>query len=91
MSTKGFAMDNTLTPIEDLMMNIPGAQTPMGRMLVFGGAGTAFAYAVRPSMSFFEDGSPRPWIITDSKNPQATLFPYWAYTVLPALVFGVFV
>ena len=72
-------------------MSVPGGATPMGRVMVFSTAGTAFAYLVRPSMSFNEDGSAKPWIVTDANNPNATLFPYWAYTVLPGLLFGVFV
>ena len=69
---------------------IPGCNTPLGRVAVFGGAGTAYAYYVRPEMSFMPDGSPRPWIILEPNNQNATMFPYWAYTLVPALLFGVF-
>ncbi len=84
-------VDTQLTSLESMLLAVPGGSTPFGRIAIFGGLGTAVAYFVRPGMSFNEDGSPRPWIVTDSQNPQATLFPYWAYTVVPAALFGIFV
>lgn len=82
---------DVITPIEGILLQIPGAATPLGRVAVFGGAGAAFAYWVRPSVSFDESGQPKPWIVTDSKNPNATLFPYWAWFVVPATLFGVLI
>jgi hypothetical protein len=83
--------DNVLAPIEDLLMNIPGCSTPIGRIAVFGGGGAAFAYAVRPSISFTDAGVARPWILMDARNPEATLMPAWMWGFLPAALFGIFI
>jgi len=80
-----------ITPIETLLSQLPFGGSPMGRMFLAGGAGGAFAYYVRPSVSFNKDGSPRPWILTDSSNPDAAVFPWWAFIALPAVTFGMFV
>ena len=80
-----------ITPIEQGLSYLPGGTYPAVRTLYGFGAGAAFAYVVRPSVSFEANGKPRPWIITDSGNSQATIFPYWAWAVLPGLFFGVFV
>lgn len=81
--------DNAMAGVESMLMSVPGASTPLGRIAIFGGLGTAIAYFVRPSMSFNEDGSAKPWIIFDSANASATLMPYWAYTLVPAVLMGV--
>ncbi len=82
---------NPLAGIEQLLLKVPGAATPVGRVAIFGGAGAAYAYNMRPSISFHADGSPRPWILMDSNNAEATLFPYWAWFVVPGAIFGVFI
>ena len=85
--------DTSTTALEDIMMGIPGGlgRTIGGRMMLFGAAGGAFAHFVRPEMSFDANGNPRPWILLDGNNPEATLFPAAAYVVVPALLFGMFV
>ena len=80
-----------ITPIEQGMAILPFGTQPAGRAAWGFAAGAAFAYFVRPSLSFDAAGNPLPWIVTDSSNPNATIFPYWAYAVLPGLFFGVFV
>jgi len=86
------ALDQAIiTPLEQALSYIPGAQYPAVRCAMGGAAGAAFAYKVRPSVSFDKAGNPRPWIVTNSSNAEATIFPYWAWAVLPALFFGVFV
>jgi hypothetical protein len=83
--------DSALSPIESAVAAIPGCNSPLGRIAVFGGAGTAFAYGVKPSISFNPDGTVKPWILFDAMNPNATLFPHWMWGVLPAFIFGVLV
>lgn len=85
------SVDNSLTPVESLLTAIPLGSSPAGRIVLFGGGGIALAYALRPSLSFDEKGKPRPWIVFDPSNVEATAFPYWAYGVVPALLMGVFV
>lgn len=80
---------NVTAPVEDLVMMIPGTSTPIGRAIIFGGAGAAIAFGVKPAFSFNADGTPKPWIVTNSDDPSATLFPYWAYILVPGLIFSV--
>jgi hypothetical protein len=80
-----------ITPLEQALSYVPGAQYPAVRLAMGFAAGSLFAYKVRPSVSYDSAGNPRPWIVTDSSNPEATIFPYWAWGVLPAVFFGVFV
>ena len=84
-------IDNALSPIEEILIQIPGGATPMGRMALFGGMGAAYAYTMRPSMSFDASGNAKPWIVFDPQNPNAAIFPYWAWGVVPAIIFGVLV
>lgn len=77
--------------LESLLVCVPGAATPLGRVAVFGGSGMAFAYFVRPEVSFHADGSPRKWIVTNGEDKQATLFPWWAWGVVPAVLFGILI
>jgi hypothetical protein len=84
-------ISNVTAPIENLLLMIPGASTPVGRAVVFGSLGGAIAYYARPSMSFKPDGTPKAWIFTDSADPDATLFPYWAYVAVPGFIFSVLI
>ena len=82
-------IDGVMAPIEELVAMVPGAATPLGRVAIFGGAGAAYAMAVKPLVSFTEDGKARPWVLFDPHNEQAAAFPYWAWGVVPAVLFGV--
>lgn len=84
-------VDDVLAPVESLVMAIPGTATPLGRAAIFGGAGVAYAMAMKPLMSFKPDGTVRPWIVMDANNPEAAVFPYWAWGVVPAVLFGVLI
>jgi hypothetical protein len=79
-----------IAPVEQAFLSLPFGSSPAGRVLLAGGVGSAFAYFVRPSVSFNKDGNPRPWILFDSRNPEATFFPYWAFFVVPGAVCGLF-
>jgi len=82
--------DPVIAPVEQVFASLPFGSSPSGRVLLAGGAGAAFAYFVRPAVSFDKNGNPRPWILLDSKNPDATVFPYYAWFVAPAVIFGLF-
>ena len=82
---------NPTATIENLLLMVPGGATPIGRAAIFGAAGGAFAYFVRPSASFKPDGTPKEWILTNQNDPDATLFPYWAYVIVPGVIFGVLI
>lgn len=81
---------NVVIPVEKVFSALPFGSSPLGRVVLAGGAGLAFAYAVRPSCSFDANGNPRPWIVFDQRNPEACVFPYWAYFVVPGVLFGLF-
>ena len=84
-------VEAALTPIEEALLCIPGCSGPLGRVAIFGGAGAAFAYGVKPSISFEADGTAKPWILFDPTNARSTLFPHWMWGVLPAVIFGVLI
>lgn len=84
-------VDESMTAIERLMGALPMGTSPAGRGLLFAAAGGATAYYVRPEMSFTKDGRPREWILVDPGNPEATLFPWWAYVVVPGVLAGIFI
>jgi len=91
-------IDNLIIkPIEGTMAMLPYGNSPIGRMVWAGGAGTAFAYLVKPDISFFgpEDfRQPKLWSLTapaGTNSAQLTIFPAWAWTVVPAVLLGVFV
>jgi hypothetical protein len=79
-----------ITPVEQVFCALPFGTSPVGRVLLAGGAGAAFAYFVRPSVSFDGNGNPRPWILFDSKNANAAVFPYWGWFVVPGAICGLF-
>lgn len=92
-------IDNLIIkPIEGTMAMLPYGNSPIGRMVWAGGAGTAFAYFVKPDISFYDTPAgerlPKLWSLTapaGTGSGQLTIFPVWAWTVVPALLLGVFV
>lgn len=82
---------NLCAPIESLLADIPLCASPLGRTVVFASLGGAAAFYFKPSMSFNADGSTRPFILFDSSNANAAIFPWWAWIVVPGVVFGVFI
>lgn len=84
-------VDNQLAPVESIMAKVPLGSSPLGRVVLGSLLGGSVAYAVRPSFAFFPNGTPRPWIVTNRADPDATIFPYWAFVAIPALVLGVFI
>lgn len=80
-----------IVPIEKMLGALPFGEYPLGRAALMSAAGAGFVYVVRPSVSFHVDGSPRPWILADSTNPDAAIIPWWAWVALPGVFFGIFV
>lgn len=83
-------VDNVLAPVEHLLSNIPLCSTPLGRTVVFGALGGAAAFVLKPSMSFNPDGSVKPFILF-SETPDGAIFPWWAWIIVPGVLFGVFI
>ncbi len=80
-----------ITPIENLLVQLPMGGSPMGRMMIGATLGGGVAYYLRPLVSFDEAGNPKPFILFDSDNPQAAVFPWWGFIVLPAVALGMFI
>ena len=80
-----------ITPLENLLVRLPMGGTPLGRMILGGVAGGAVAYYARPSVSFNPDGSAKPFILMEPDNPDAAVFPWWGFIVLPSVTLGLFI
>lgn len=75
----------------DAIGMMQGETAPLKRAAVGAAVGYAIAYTMKPGFAFDPTtGKPRPWKVTASGADQdkATWFPAWAFSVLPAFVFG---
>jgi len=88
-ATAAAKQTNVLAPVESIFLAIPGGGSPIGRVAIGAAAGAGVAYFLRPAMSFHSNGRPREWIVTHASDPEATLFPWWAYVAMPAVLFGI--
>lgn len=79
-----------ISPIERVLASNPITAVPAGRAAAGMVLGGAIAFGLKPSVSFNPDGSTRPWVLTDSRAPNPTLLPYWAWVLVPGVVFGLF-
>lgn len=79
-----------VAPLEKAMLMLPLGGYPVGRAFWGAAMGGAVMHYVRPSVAFEPDGTPKPWIVMDPDNPEAAIFPWWAFVVMPAVFFGVF-
>lgn len=68
-----------------------GMGEPIGRFAVGTAVGAVFTWALRPSTAFYSDGSAKPWSFTAGPGEEGTPLPWWALSVLPGVVFSVFV
>ena len=82
-------VSKAISPLERVFLAVPGGAYPAGRAAMGAAAGLGVMYFLRPSMSFFSDGTARPWIVTNWNDAEATVFPWWAYPALPAVIFGI--
>lgn len=80
-----------ITPIENVVGALPLGRYPAGRALWGAAAGGAIVFGLKPDFMFTSTGAERPWIFFEPKNPEATIFPWWAGIAVPALLLGVFV
>jgi len=79
-----------ISPLERILASNPLTASPIGRACAGMAVGGAIAFGLKPSVSFNADGSTRPWVLTDSKAPNPTLLPYWAWVLVPGVIFGLF-
>ncbi len=79
-----------VAPIEELLSKIPLMEYPSARAAAAGGLGYLIASTVKPSVSYDKNGNQRPWMLTDPDAADATLFPWWAWIVVPGAIFGIF-
>ncbi len=83
-----------LSPIEgalDAVGLMRGPTAPLMRAVVGAGIGAGISYGLRPEISFRADGSPRPWVVTDSGAPDATLIPHWMPSFAGAVFLGILI
>lgn len=66
-----------------------GLNTPLHRFVAGSALFGALEYSLRPSYSYKEDGSPRPWNVISSA-PDATLLPAGSSTIIPAFFIAQF-
>jgi len=82
------SQQNLISPVESFFASVPLGSSPIGRVAMGAGLGLAVIYFVRPNMSFFPNGTARPWIVTNWENVEAAVVPWWAWPTVPALLFG---
>lgn len=67
-----------------------GLGEPLTRFAFGSAVGAVVAWAVRPSVSFFPDGSPKPWTFFADPGEESTAMPWYVVSVLPGIFFSVF-
>lgn len=72
----------------DALGLMSGSAAP-ARRLVFGAIlGGGITYLVKPTVSFRQDGMPRPWVLSSPDAPDKTAMPWWMPAVAASLAFG---
>jgi hypothetical protein len=83
-----------IDPLEhglDAIGLMQGEYAPAKRTLAGAAVGAAFVWGVKPRLAWSKDGKTlRPWSLT-SKDPDATIVPWWAMVAIPAILLGVFI
>lgn len=75
------------------MLTTTGLTTPSRRALAFGAAGYAFQMFVQPSVSYLEDGTPRPFSLFSmdgGESEYATYMPWFAWPLAGAVIGSLF-
>lgn len=83
-----------ITPIENVFDSLgmmDGSMSPVYRALFGFTVGTGAMYAIRPSISFDQNGSPRPWSYVRNQPGVSTALPWWLPGAVLAILSGVFV
>lgn len=81
---------NLTHPKIDALANL-GMGEPASRFAVGTAVGALATWAFRPSWAFYSDGSAKPWSFTVGPGEEGTPLPWWAISVIPGVVFSVFV
>lgn len=84
--------DLILDPIERGVGMLPLGEYPAGRALWGGAIGGGLVFLFKPEIMFDKKtGHARPWVLTNPKAKNATIFPWPAAVLIPAVVLGVFI
>lgn len=67
-----------------------GMGTPINRFAVGTAVGAIATWAIRPSSAYYQDGTAKPWSFTAGPGEEGTPLPWWALSVLPGVLFSVF-
>lgn len=87
------AVESVYGPVESFFVLL-GLTSPVSRALFGIGIGVAFAFLVKPSVSYNADGTPKKfsWFApADAPKDTLTKFPWYFYPVVLGLLFGLFV
>ena len=79
-----------IQPIENAVGKLPMGIYPAGRFVYGAALGSAIVFGLRPKIMWTKSGKDtylaRPWIVTSPDAADATMFPWGAGVLLPALV-----
>lgn len=67
-----------------------GLDSPVKRGVVGASIGYLITEAARPSISYNEDGSKRPWAVMDPEAKNATMFPWFLWPAVSGASLAVF-
>lgn len=87
------AVESVYGPVESFFVLL-GLTSPVSRALFGIGIGVGFAFLVKPSSAFTQDGKPKKlsWFApADTPSADLTKFPWYFYPVVLGLLFGLFV
>jgi hypothetical protein len=92
MADKGVLNTLIVDPLEsgfDAIGLGEGEFAPLGRAVVGGAIGYGIVIAFKPAVAYDEAGKERPFSIDGSNN--GTLFPWWMFVAVPAIISSVLI
>jgi hypothetical protein len=82
-------MEEAVGGIQDKFAAL-GLTSPVSRGVVGASLGYVVVEAIRPGISYKEDGSHRPWIVTDPKAKDGTSVPWFIYPAVSGALMALF-
>jgi hypothetical protein len=81
-----------MSAIVNILVSL-GLGSPISRAMVGAAIGFAYQSIIRPSISYYDENTPRPFILLmDGQNyEEGTYMPWWGWPVGGAVVFGMFI
>lgn len=66
-----------------------GLGAPTNRFIFGGAVAATLLFITKPSLSFSQDGSAKPWVVFDQQH--GTPLPWWIVSLLGGALFGIFI